>query len=72
MSLYFNFWAPTSSWGDAYDAGLQPVSTPEQDQVCGYQIDYVEVCVPEPGMIGLLATAGLAAALIAMRRRKAS
>jgi hypothetical protein len=69
MSLYFNFWAPTASWGAAYSASLQPVDNPGADQTCSYQIDYVEVCVPEPSTLGLLVAGSVAAGWMAMRRR---
>jgi hypothetical protein len=42
MALYFNFWAPDSSWPDAYDASLQPVNDPGSDQTYLYEIDYAE------------------------------
>ena len=42
MALYFNFWAPDSSWTDAYDAGLQPVNDSGSDQTSLYEIDYAE------------------------------
>jgi len=45
MSLYFNFWAPGESWGDAYDAALQPAQIPADDEVYTYEIDYAEVRV---------------------------
>jgi len=46
MSLYFNFWAPTSGWPEAYDAGLQP---DQQDSAVKYEywIDRAEVRVGE-------------------------
>jgi hypothetical protein len=43
MALYFNFWAPADSWPDAYDAGLQPAQTADQDQVVTYHIQRVDV-----------------------------
>ena len=43
MALYFNFWASTAAWPCAYDAGLQPVNDPGENQKCAYEIDYVEV-----------------------------
>ena len=45
MSLYFNFWAPSATWGDAYDAGLQPAQEPGGNDIYTYEIDYVEVRV---------------------------
>lgn len=45
MSLYFNFWAPGETWGDAYDAGLQPAQIPSENEIYTYEIDYVEVRV---------------------------
>jgi hypothetical protein len=43
MALYFNFWAATADWPDAYDPNLQPVSDPNDDEVLAYEIEYVEV-----------------------------
>jgi hypothetical protein len=43
MAVYFNFWAPTASWPDAYDATLQPVNAPQQNTIHRYEIDYLEV-----------------------------
>jgi hypothetical protein len=43
MSLYFNFWAPSASWTDAYDPLLQPAQTPAEDETFTYEIDYTEV-----------------------------
>ena len=43
MQLYFNFWAPNASWGDAYSASLQPVSDPGQNVIWRYRIDWIEV-----------------------------
>src|SRR3989304_4194612 len=54
MALFFNFWAPTADWLDAYSPDLQPVNDPSQNQIYTYEIDYVEVRVPEPGSISLL------------------
>ncbi len=51
MALYFNFWAPPGPWlapCDPYASTLQPVSDPAQDEICGYEIDYVEVRVLSP------------------------
>jgi len=45
MSLYFNFWAPSSTWTDACDAGLEPAQEPGGDAIYTYEIDYVEVRV---------------------------
>ena len=43
MSLYFNFWAPASTWTDAYDPGLIPAQEPENNEIFTYEIDYVEI-----------------------------
>ena len=43
MALYFNFWAPSATWGDAYDADLQPLDNENGNEIYEYQIDYVEV-----------------------------
>jgi len=45
MSLYFNFWAPAATWGDAHDANLQPAQTPGENKIYTYEIDYAEVRV---------------------------
>jgi hypothetical protein len=47
MGIYFNFWAPNADWQDAYDANFQPVSDPNANQIYEYEIDYVEVRVPQ-------------------------
>lgn len=51
MALYFNFWAPTEDWREAYDPNLQPVDDPNQNEICGYEIDYVEVRVRAPVVV---------------------
>lgn len=43
MALYFNFWAPTELWSCAWDPALLPVDDPADNQICAYEIDYVEV-----------------------------
>jgi len=48
MALYFNFWAPTEAWLDAYDENLQPVNEPGMNVVYSYEIDYVEVRTQAP------------------------
>ncbi len=46
MALYFNFWAPGPDWPDAFSADLQPAGSPDQNRICGYEIDYAEVRIP--------------------------
>jgi len=70
MQLFFNFWAPTSDWPDAYSADLQPADNLGQNQIYKYEIDYVEVCVPEPSAISSILVAGLVFAGLTMSRRK--
>ena len=41
--IRINFWAPASSWTDAYDSQLKVVNTRRQAQVYYYDIDWVEV-----------------------------
>ncbi|CAN5120304.1 hypothetical protein BH11PSE14_BH11PSE14_00370 [soil metagenome] len=41
--IRLNFWAPASSWSDAYDARLKLVSTKRQNKSYYYDIDWVEV-----------------------------
>lgn len=48
MALYFNFWASTQDWQDAYDANLQPASDPNFNEIYTYEVDYVEVRAPGP------------------------
>jgi len=48
MSLYFNFWAPTSDWEKAFDPLFDPVDDSKLNEISAYEIDYVEVRVPEP------------------------
>jgi hypothetical protein len=75
MGLYFNFWAPCYTswrpgcdpWDGAADPKLQPVSDPSLNEISAYEIDYVEVRVPEPRT--LLCLAAGAAWLFGRRRR---
>lgn len=48
MAVYFNFWAPTADWMAAYDASLEPASDPSMNETYLYEIDYVEVRIPDP------------------------
>jgi beta-glucanase (GH16 family) len=41
--LRINFWAPASSWTDAYDARLKPTNNKRQNQSWFYDVDWVEV-----------------------------
>jgi len=66
MNVYFNFWAPDSGWPKAYDGNLVPDQDPNGASY-EYWIDYVEVCVPEPAGLLLLA---VGAAWFAGRRRR--
>lgn len=68
MSVFFNFWAPTEVWPEAYDSDLQPVDDPNQSEIHRYEIDYVEVRVPEPATSGLLGAGLLAVGGLAMVR----
>ncbi len=43
MPLRINLRAPASTWGDAYDANLQPVNTPQQNSSYEVIVDWVEV-----------------------------
>lgn len=59
-TVRLNFWAPSDTFPDAYDAALQPVATPEANQTFYYEIDLVEVrrltAVPSlstNGLVGL-------------------
>jgi len=52
MPLYFNFWASTAAWTDAYDDDLQPAQNPDRNQIYRYEIDYVEVSAREPTLPG--------------------
>ena len=67
MAVYFNFWAPSAIWGDAYDEIPQPVNSEGENEIYLYEIDYVEV-VPEPTTTLLLAC-GLTGLAVAGRRR---
>ena len=48
MHVYFNFWAANAGWPDAYDANLQPAQEPNDNLIFKYELDYVEVRMPEP------------------------
>lgn len=43
MALRLNIWAAASSWGTAYDAGLQPTSNPASNASSFMDVDYVRV-----------------------------
>jgi hypothetical protein len=64
MSLYFNFWAPDTSWPDAYHAGLQPANESGADQTYRYEIDYAEARVLSEDVPALSKTGVVAAALL--------
>lgn len=68
MNLYFNFWASGPSWPDAYSADLQPAQVPGDDETYLYEIDYVQVCTPEPATVLMLAAG--AGCLLGLRRRE--
>jgi hypothetical protein len=76
MSLYFNFWAPCYTswnpnchpWDDAADRGLQAVNERILNEISAYEIDYVEVRVPEPQSV-IAAVIGVACLLGRRRRR---
>jgi len=52
MPIRANFWAPNSEWADAYDYFLRPVSSPSNNAVYWYDIDYITVAeVPEPAAL---------------------
>ncbi|MEO6102223.1 MAG: glycoside hydrolase family 16 protein [Pseudoxanthomonas sp.] len=41
--IRLNFWAPASSWTDAYDARLKPATSKKQNKSYYYDLDWVEV-----------------------------
>lgn len=41
--LRINFWAPASSWTEAYDARLKPVGAKKQNKSYFYDVDWVEI-----------------------------
>ena len=49
--MRFLLWAPDSSWGDAYDAGLAPATTAAANKSYYMDVDYVHVTsvAPPPG-----------------------
>ena len=67
MSLYFNFWAASELWEKAYNDDLQPVNDPNLDEVFAYEIDYVEVRIPEPHTCLLV---GMGTMWLLRRRRR--
>jgi hypothetical protein len=42
-AIRFNFWAAAKYWTEAYSAEYQPTKDPSKNQVCTYEIDYVEI-----------------------------
>ena len=43
MKICLNFWAPESSWAEAFSPALVPAQTARQNRVLFYEVDYVEV-----------------------------
>lgn len=41
--VHLNFWAPLSSWTDAYDSRLQPATSAGNNRRYYFDVDYVEV-----------------------------
>jgi len=41
--IRFNFWAPKSTWTDAYDSSFQPATSSSSNVRYYYEVDYVEV-----------------------------
>jgi hypothetical protein len=76
INVRLNFWAPDSFFSEAYDASLQPAANAQDNQVCFYEVDWVEIrrvqaAVPAVGLIGLwLAAVALALAGAFTLRRK--
>ena len=80
MPLKLNLWAANSKWPDAYNAYFNPTSNPYANRSFYFDVDWVQVqtwggayvkplsamAVPEPGVIGMLATGGL----LLLRRRR--
>ena len=59
LTLRMNFWAATSDWPLAWDSGMQPASSPADDIVCFYDVDYIRIVrIPAPASL-LLVTIGL-------------
>jgi hypothetical protein len=48
MNVRLNLWAPDASFVEAYDASLQPATTPEENEVFFAEMDWVEIRRPEP------------------------
>ena len=49
MGVWFNIWAPTSSWGTAFDAAMVPVATASANRTFSYDLDFVRVRpIPAP------------------------
>jgi hypothetical protein len=58
MQIRFNFWAPDSSWGAAFDSSLSPVNIASANTSYFYDVDYVRVTpVPEPACMLVLGAA---------------
>ena len=65
MNLRLNFWAPASTFGIAFDAGLQPITDQSLNNEYVYEVDRVTVKslpVPEPSTF-ILVLAGVFCAL---------
>jgi beta-glucanase (GH16 family) len=62
MPLKFNFWAPNTSWWDAYSSGLMPTSNPWANRSFYYDVDYATVrSITVPTYSGLSVTSGTTA-----------
>ncbi len=73
MSLRANVWAPDSNFAAAYDAGLQPVADPGQNQTWWYEIDWIEVERLQPvPLLGPLGASGLAVLCLGLLAAAAS
>ncbi|MGB8021514.1 MAG: family 16 glycosylhydrolase, partial [Candidatus Nanopelagicales bacterium] len=48
MNLHLNIWAPAADWAQAYDAGLQPVTSPRSNRVWTMGVESVVVARINP------------------------
>jgi hypothetical protein len=55
MAFHLNFWAPDTTWADAYSASLQPTSNSQDNTVYNFDVESVSVAAIENNTMCFLA-----------------